>query len=270
MFTKRSQAKASQRSATPASAQSCREPSTGEELEPKATPGYYPGFRTLDQQNYWDAATRTLVLDRVLHVPPLRFFQEEEVPTMQAIIERILPQDDRTAGMRIPILPRIDERLHLNRLDGFRYEDMPSDQEAYRLAIAAIEAMAQELHQESFHLLPLLQQEIILQSLHDKKPLAREDLWQTMNVERFWTMLVTDCCAAYYAHPYAWDEIGFGGPAYPRGYMRLEEGEAEPWEKEERRYGWLAPIGTLTDQTPAQPEKDSLQTELPAGEAGVR
>jgi len=27
--------------------------------------------------------------------------------------------------------------------------------------------------------------------------------------------------AAFYSHPWAWNEIGFGGPAYPRGYMRL-------------------------------------------------
>ena len=37
--------------------------------EPKTTPGYYPGFHTLDQQNYWDAATRQLILDRVRNIP---------------------------------------------------------------------------------------------------------------------------------------------------------------------------------------------------------
>jgi len=30
--------------------------------------------------------------------------------------------------------------------------------------------------------------------------------------------------AAFYSHPWAWNEIGFGGPAYPRGYMRLAPG----------------------------------------------
>ena len=37
-------------------------------------------------------------------------------------------------------------------------------------------------------------------------------------------LLVQDCVTAYYSHPWAWDEIGFGGPAYPRAYMRLEAG----------------------------------------------
>ena len=53
-----------------------------------------------------------------------------------------------------------------------------------------------------------------------------------MPVKHYWTLLVQDAVEAYYAHPYAWDEIGFGGPAYPRGYMRLERGQPEPWEVE--------------------------------------
>jgi len=68
-----------------------------------------------------------------------------------------------------------------------------------------------------------------------------------MNIERFWTMLVTDVATVYYAHPWAWDEVGFGGPAYPRGYMRLEEGEPEPWEVEEQRYEWVAPADSISD-----------------------
>ncbi len=56
-----------------------------------------------------------------------------------------------------------------------------------------------------------------------------------MPVHRYWMLLLQDCVEAYYAHPLSWDEIGFGGPAYPRGYMRLERGEPEPWEVEELR-----------------------------------
>ena len=69
-----------------------------------------------------------------------------------------------------------------------------------------------------------------------------------MNIERFWLLLVQDCVQAYYAHPLAWDEIGFGGPAYPRAYMRLERGEPEPWEVKEKRYEWVAPIDTISDR----------------------
>lgn len=234
-------------------------------LEPKATPGYYPGFHVLDQKKFWDAATRELILDRISNTPPIRFFTSAEAVTMEAVINRVLPQDDRTEATRISILPGLDERLYLNRIEGFRYEDMPPDQEAYRLAARAIEAMAQELHHQSFHSLKTIQQEEILQSLHDNKPLAAKDQWRKLNLKRFWTMLVSDCCAVYYAHPHAWDEIGFGGPAYPRGYMRLEGGETEPWEVDEQRYDWLAPNDTISDR----PQQANDQESSHHGQAGT-
>jgi len=36
----------------------------------------------------------------------------------------------------------------------------------------------------------------------------------------------------FYSHPWTWNEIGFGGPAYPRGYVRLGPGQRESWEAE--------------------------------------
>jgi hypothetical protein len=184
---------------------------------------------------------------------------------MQAIIDRILPQDDRSDASRIPILPFLDERLHLNCIEGYRYEDMPSDQEAYRLAVRAIDTMSRELHGNGFHKLFTIEQETILQSLRHAKPQAAQSLWKQMNIKRFWAMLVSDCCAIYYAHPYAWDKIGFGGPAYPRGYMRLEGGEAEPWEVNEQRYEWLAPYDTLSDD----PARTSKQESSHHGQVGT-
>jgi hypothetical protein len=216
-------------------------------LEPKVKPGYYPGFHTLSQ-HYWDPATRAVVLDRVNNIPTMQFFTPQESATMQAVIERVLPQDDRAESTRIPILPFLDSRLHLNHIDGYRYEDMPADREAYRIAVQAIDTMSHELYQRPFHALFILEKEQILQSIHDGNPPAAQSIWNKLNVKRFWTMLVSDCCAVYYAHPYAWDEIGFGGPAYPRGYMRLEGGEAESWEVDEQRYEWLAPDDTLSDE----------------------
>jgi hypothetical protein len=59
-------------------------------------------------------------------------------------------------------------------------------------------------------------------------------------------MLLGDCVSAYYSHPWSWDEIGYGGPAYPRGYMRLENGLPEPWEVDEVRYFWNTPADSLS------------------------
>ena len=144
---------------------------------------------------------------------------------------------------------------------------MPADQDAYRLGSKAFDEMARTLYRCRFHELATLQQEEILRSVHDANPMAAEALWSRMNIERFWTLLVGDCIGAYYAHPWAWDEIGFGGPAYPRGYMRLEEGQPEPWEVEEVRYDWDAPADTLSDRS--EPHGAGASHQATQGQGGT-
>jgi hypothetical protein len=242
-------------------------PITDAPLTKREQPGYYPGFSTLKQKRYWDAATRKVIEERVSKQKPIRFFTPDEARTMYAVVDRILPQEDRTDERRIPILPSIDERLFENRLEGYRFEDMPPDQEAYRIAARAFEQMAQALHGRAFHELERREQEEILKSVHQAKPRAAQELWGQMNIERFWPLLVSDVIAVYYAHPWAWDEIGFGGPAYPRGYMRLEEGEPEPWEVEEQRYEWKAPADSISDveELPASAKEHQVNP----GQAGT-
>jgi hypothetical protein len=217
------------------------DPHTGEPMEPMAQPGYYPGFSTLGQQNHWDATTREVVLDRVENVPPIRFFTPYEAQLLEAICDRVLPQDDRIPSRRIPIVPSIDKKLYEKIRDGYRYENMPHDREAFQLGLKAIDEIAQVKHGAPFIQISKSAQETILRELHDGKPAAADEVWKHMPVAHFWMLLVGACAEAYYAHPWAWDEIGFGGPAYPRAYMRLERGEPEPWEVRERRYEWDAP-----------------------------
>lgn len=54
------------------------DPHTGETLEPKSHPGYYPGFHTMSQKAFWDEATRRVIVARVEAVPPIRFFSREK------------------------------------------------------------------------------------------------------------------------------------------------------------------------------------------------
>jgi hypothetical protein len=222
------------------------DPETKQPLAPRPQPGYYTGFSTLSQQAFWDEATRKVVLDRVENVPPIRFFSADETRLMQAVCDRLLPQDDRNEAHKIPVVNYIDDRLYHRRIDGYRFEDMPDDHEAHRLGLQAIEAIAQHLFHASFTDIGPLEQDQVLKTIHDCTPPAGQEIWQKMSVMHFWMLLLQDVVDAYYAHPYAWDEIGFGGPSYPRGYMRLQGGRPEPWEVDEQRYEWEAPESSIS------------------------
>jgi len=223
------------------------DPATGDPLAPKSQPGYYPGYSTLSQQKYWDEATRKVVLERVSNVPPIRFFSPEQARLLTAVCDRIIPQDDRDTQHRIPIVPFIDKRLHDGRIDGYRFEDMPPDREAYHLGLEGIEAESRQKFEQGFADLTFSDQEQVLRAIHHGKPISAEHIWKHLPIHRFWMLLVQDCVEVYYAHPWAWDEIGYGGPAYPRAYMRLEGGQAEPWEVNEKRYEWDAPPESVSD-----------------------
>ena len=225
-----------------------RDPVSGQELPATGQAGYYPGYSTMSQSKFWDAATRKLLCDRVESVPPMRFFNEGQWRFWTVVFDHLIPQSDRSEDRRIPIVGRLDERLFENRTAGYRFENMPHDRLVYQsLGIHAINAEAQARRGGDFLALDHLAQELVLRAIHDGRPIGGHDTWTHMSVHRFWQFLMTDAIEAYYAHPWAWDEIGYGGPAYPRAYTRLERGEPEPWEVEEQRYEWLAPEDSVSD-----------------------
>jgi len=236
-----------------------RDAKTGAALAPMRQPGYYPGFSTMSQSPFWDETTRNLIDERLENPPARSFFTEEAWAFWTAVFAHLIPQTDRTADHQVPLIPMLDERLAKNKTVGYRYEDMPHDRVVYAIGIEAIDEEAEHRYGGSFLLLPQLQQDTVLQAIARGKPEAAPQIWAKMSVKRFWQMIMTDAIDAYYAHPWAWDEIGFGGPAYPRAYTRLEGGEPEPWEVEEKRYDWLAPSMSVSGEVSA-PDEDDAQS----------
>jgi hypothetical protein len=61
-------------------------------------------------------------------------------------------------------------------------------------------------------------------------------VWDELPCATAWSVVMRGVLSEFYSHPWAWNEIGFGGPAYPRGYAAFgspELGEEEHWEAKE-------------------------------------
>jgi hypothetical protein len=173
-------------------------------------------------------------MDRVHNVPPFQFFDEHERDVLEAVCARVIPQEHRPAHRRVPIAPWIDQRCASQAHDGFRFEDMPRDEDAWQIGLSGIDETAHSLFAMDFPKLTAEQQDMVLQSVRDGDPAG--EAWRRLNVHRFWiNIAMRQIVGIYYSHPYAWDEIGFGGPAYPRGYVALNHGAREPWEAGEVR-----------------------------------
>jgi len=195
----------------------------------------YPGLDILSQQKHWDRATRELILDRVHNVPEIRFFTPREVDILQALADTILPQDDRPPEQRIPIVPYIDASVYNEETPGYRLETMPDPRTTWRLGIEGIDQTSQALY-DGRHYVELTPDErhSVIKALSREEPPG--EVWRRLSPAHFCLGVLTGAIInAYYAHPTAWNEIGYGGPAYPRGYYALNEGAPERWEVEEHR-----------------------------------
>jgi gluconate 2-dehydrogenase subunit 3-like protein len=184
--------------------------------------GRYPDYDVLEQAPHWDEATRRVVLDRVERVPPIRFFDEREVATLGAFCDLVTAQD---SAPRIPVLAMVDEKLFQKKGEGYRHADMPTDPETWRQVARMLDAAAAERGAEDFAAAERETQLRIVGRFAEG-----ELAWDGCPVSRAWGVAMRDILSAFYSHPWAWNEIGFGGPAYPRGFARLGAGQREHWE----------------------------------------
>jgi hypothetical protein len=193
----------------------------------------YPDSDILAQRGHWDEATRRVVLDRVHNAPQFRFFNGHERATLEALCALVIPQQHRPSDRRVPLAPWIDARCAGGHSDGFRLDDMPSNPDAWRVGLRGLDESSQLLYGNSFASLYTTEQREVLENVRRGTPPG--EVWRTLPAKRWWIFVaLRQITAVYYAHPYAWDEIGFGGPAYPRGYFALNHGYPEPWEARER------------------------------------
>lgn len=197
--------------------------------------GFRTPYLTYDVLDKWDSPswndqTRRAVRERLDEVPKRRFLSAEQWSLLGAIVARLIPQPDREEP--VPIVPWIDDMLHRNAGPGYRYADMPPLQDAWRKGLDAIAAEARNAHGKCFEELSPDEQDALLTDVQHNRVESR--YWGDLPAGGFFLHeLLKQTVGIYYSHPSAWSEIGYGGPASPRGYARLGFDERDPWEAEE-------------------------------------
>jgi len=179
--------------------------------------GRYPDYDVLASVEDWDDATRDLVLARLNVRGDFSFFTPEQAPTARAFCDVVLAQD---AEPRVPVAELVDEKLAAGRLDGYQYEGMPDDRDTWRQVLAGLDEIAAHWHgAPSLAACEPLDQEGIVKAFAEGH--LDGSVWSAFDLSHAWEVCTRMMLEAFYSHPWAWNEIGFGGPAYPRGYMRL-------------------------------------------------
>ncbi|MYW03562.1 gluconate 2-dehydrogenase subunit 3 family protein [Streptomyces sp. SID3343] len=185
----------------------------------------FPGYDVRSQAATWDPVTAAAVTARTrVRDSDLRFFTRREAAVASVLLDHLLAQWDEPG---VPVLHMVDERLADGHTDGWRYADMPEDGRAWRASLAGLDRDARDRHEGSaFVALTRSRQARLIRAIRE----LGDTPWHTMPAGRVWSLWTRYACTAFYAHPLAWNETGFGGPAYPRGYARTGVDRREAWE----------------------------------------
>jgi len=197
-------------------------------LDPEFGGSRYPGFDVLEQAGHWDSITRAVVEGRLGRLPAVRFFTPAEEAVAHALFNQLLYQREEP---RIPVVQMVDARLAEQQTDGWHYSTMPPDDHAWRQSLAGLDDDAHSAHGAPFAECAWDDQGSVLQAVQDRGA----NQWHGMSASQVWSLWTRYACAAFYSHPWVWNEIGFAGPAYPRGYKNIGVDKLEPFEVPDAR-----------------------------------
>lgn len=186
---------------------------------------YYEQYDVMNEKEHWDPHT-TEIVEKRLQPHKLSVFQQDEACVLFELCGTLL------AEKRNPILTyvtyHIDSKLKSDIGEGQRKKNIPEEKKLIQTGIGLLDTYCKENHKESFcNLTDDEQKELVGQMVNGSLNLENQTNFPTKE----FIMKVLDLAAsAYYSHPTVWSEIGYGGPAYPRGYVRSELGLTDPWE----------------------------------------
>jgi len=196
----------------------------------------YPGYDVMTKRDTpsWDDVTRHVIDERLATPDGPHFFDAVEWRALCALCACIVPQDSQRPN--VPLAALVDARLMKNTGDGYRDARLPPMRDAWHIGLRALDAESRARHELPFASIEHDGQHALLVDMQQGKLNSAE--WNGMPPAVFFAERVLhEICGMYYAHPHVWSEIGFGGPANPRGYVRMVADRRDPWEAAEANAG---------------------------------
>ena len=191
---------------------------------------HYPaGFvRALLNTDSVTPQTRDILIERIerkkLIVPV--FFDENIFLTLTCVCEHLIPQPNRDS--KIDLAGLFDEMLAEGKGNGWRYNKMPPDGEAYKKGIQGINETSELMFGAAFKQLDEPKQIGVLSAV--QKNIAPGKTWETLPANLFFEELLAQIVEIYYSHPWAKEEIGEVAFSDAKGWQKIGLNELEAWE----------------------------------------
>ena len=188
--------------------------------------GHYPDFDVMHNHESWDDRTQQVVFSRLNDPGEPRFFSVNQAGLLKKVCARLLA-DEREELLDL-VVAHIDGKIAGNISEGYRQVKIPEDRHLYTEGLKGIDETAQAHCKKKFKELEGKEQAIILTQVGGGFPPGLS--WQKAPARDFFKQLLREALSIYASLPMVWNEMGYAGPAYPRGYVRIELGATDPWE----------------------------------------
>ena len=200
-------------------------------------PGIPPAYRRLIESSRVSTGTRDALLARArpdsAAYRPVSLSQED-FATLQAVTDCVVPQPDDAF---IDVAARIDAQLGEGKGDGWRYDDLPPDAQAYGAGLRTLNHVARAEHGRDFAALDAdARGEILQRAASGRLEAAANGSFDGRQMSLWFEDLRGDAVRLYVAHPATLARIGFGGLAYggdgagKPGFAHVGIGAREAWE----------------------------------------
>ena len=168
--------------------------------------------------NFVTPVTRQVLKERMaLAEAKPCFFDSHAFDTLSIVCDRLMAQDSENRIVNVAL--SIDERLKNKASDGWRYNNMPSDEKMYLKGIEGIEETSNLSFKKPFSQLTILQQTEILGAI--QKGTAEGATWKEMESPLFFEELLTEVTEIFFSYPLVQEEIGFVGMADANGWVNI-------------------------------------------------
>lgn len=189
---------------------------------------HYSSYNVMKEQDHWDDHTREIVLKRLDVQGSLQKLTGEEVDLIRAFAALLV--DDARSQLMDYVVKHFDQQFSTDIGEAERKTDVPPARQLIKDGLAAVNHLAQREHQSPFCEIAAEKQIALLVGMESDTVTLQTPQGAAVPASAFFNKMLLETVKAYYSHPQVWSEIGYGGPAYPRGYVRSEFGLTDPWE----------------------------------------
>lgn len=193
----------------------------------RITNSHYPSYDVMKLADEWDSHTKEIVRKRLGPFPEPEIFSDKEARYVAIIAGHIVYEDRE--DIITWIVHHLDKKLQTDIGEGERKRNIPAEKTLVREGLRALDHLSKLSFGKDFGELEDQDQFDILASLQQGQA-AQIPEWSFIPQKDLFKKLASEIVSAYYSHPAVWSEIGYGGPMYPRIYVRIERGLTDPWE----------------------------------------